>query len=768
MRALPFALLLAGCSLINPYDFVGPDGAVDAGPPEGDAGPGGDGGLDAAVDAGAPCDCEDGSLCLEGMCRDVTDLAVGDRHMCALAGGRVFCWGDNARCELGDCDATTDIAVEVPLDQAAVDVDLGEQFGCAVLETGSVRCWGSRDGNRLGGPQTEDRLVAVNNLPAMVEVDLGTTHACARAADGELYCWGDNSRSQAADGVGIVQATRVAGDVTAFAAGDQFTCAADTSRVYCWGSATNGRLGEALMLFSVAPSSPQVVPGINGTILQLTAGERHACALVADSPANEVWCWGDNTRAQVSIGGGFGVSPPTVVNLPGNPVAIAAGAETTCATTANGAVRCWGDNRFGQLGPDGPSDTGAPTVVTDLNASEIAMGGATGCVHTRDGLRCWGDDRFGQQGRRSLIHGPQRAGAGVDLTASEIAMGDQFLCAATDAPAGQALCFGRGGRGQLGDMIGQSSSSPRPVFGLLPYRSIRAGQAHVCTVTDGDGVQCWGNGGGFRQGNNSSNDVLAPGMQLQPSMIEVEAVAPGGSHTIVLSNRQPGQTRFAGGANDFDQLGIDSATQRVFVEAPIDFPSTGVVDISAGTHFTCALAQSRIYCWGSGERGQIGATGMSAMSVAVILNEANQMWVDYATACAQVGTAGELQCWGDDPYGAFEPAMGWTDSPRAVATPRTSAPTAVAIGPGQVCVVQDSIAYCRGDNRRGQLGVAGADGNAFVEITNFTDVSDIQAGDGVTCALRSSGEVWCWGRDAHGALGVGRALQDPTPGPVAL
>ncbi|HJL01140.1 MAG TPA: hypothetical protein RMH85_15935 [Polyangiaceae bacterium LLY-WYZ-15_(1-7)] len=106
---------------------------------------------------------------------DVTQIAVGHEHSCAISGGSVFCWGSNEEGQIGDgsieghstcTTATTTVdcllsPTEVDLEGTAVAVAAGFQTTCALLDDGSVWCWGWNGRRQLG---REDRLPSATPL----------------------------------------------------------------------------------------------------------------------------------------------------------------------------------------------------------------------------------------------------------------------------------------------------------------------------------------------------------------------------------------------------------------------------------------------------------------------------------------------------------------------------------------------------------------------------------------------------------------------------
>ena len=139
-----------------------------------------------------------------------TRLAVGGAHACArLEGGAVRCWGDGAVGQLGYGTTTASgvppaQAGDVPLGGAAVDVVAGAAHACALLVSGSLRCWGANDSGQLGlghtqaigDDETPDQAGAVGLPGPVLEVAAGRQHTCARLEGGVLRCWGEGGLGQ--------------------------------------------------------------------------------------------------------------------------------------------------------------------------------------------------------------------------------------------------------------------------------------------------------------------------------------------------------------------------------------------------------------------------------------------------------------------------------------------------------------------------------------------------------------------------------------------
>lgn len=100
--------------------------------------------------------------------------------------------------------------------------------------------------------------------------------------------------------------------------------------------------------------------------------------------------------------------------------------------------------------------------------------------------------------------------------------------------------------------------------------------------------------------------------------------------------------------------------------------------------------------------------------------------------------------------------------------PETPAPPSVvqiSAGSWHTCALKsDGSVYCWGRNYYGQLGDGTtADSAAPRRVVNLAGVKQISAGGGYTCALKTAGTVYCWGQNDSGELGNGTFVHATTP-----
>jgi cysteine-rich repeat protein len=142
--------------------------------------------------------------------RTVKTFSTGDRVTCALLdNGSVKCWGANRWGEGGgggSCLAASDLVARPFIDwgtgRKAKSISLSGIHLCAVLDDGTVKCLGNNDVGQLGIGSTDPQdgqsapLQAVPLERPALQVAAGEFHTCAILDDGVIRCWGGNARGE--------------------------------------------------------------------------------------------------------------------------------------------------------------------------------------------------------------------------------------------------------------------------------------------------------------------------------------------------------------------------------------------------------------------------------------------------------------------------------------------------------------------------------------------------------------------------------------------
>ncbi len=337
-----------------------------------------------------------------------TMIAISaDIHTCALtASGGVKCWGRNGSGELGDgtnTDSTTPVDV-IGLESGVIAVTTGVVHTCALMANGGVKCWGGNGNGQLGdGTQTSHIAPAdvVGLISEVVAISAGSYYNCALMATGGVKCWGSNSDGQLGDASYTDRLTPVDVEgltgVAVIAAGLAHTCAVtNNGGVKCWGHNAYGELGDGSTRRSKIPVD---VNGLSSGVVSVDVGSRHTCALTA---SEVVKCWGWNYYGQLGDGTRQDSTLPVdVVGLSSAVTAITIGSSHTCALTTTGAAKCWGYNYYGQLGDSTTTNHSRPVDVSGLSSgvAVISAGDASTCAVIIGGVvKCWGSNSNGQLG----------------------------------------------------------------------------------------------------------------------------------------------------------------------------------------------------------------------------------------------------------------------------------------------------------------------------------------------------------------------------------
>jgi alpha-tubulin suppressor-like RCC1 family protein len=134
-------------------------------------------------------------------------VAFGEVSCALLETGDVFCWGTAPSGELGSGIANDVSATPVRVDVATTGEKVvrlspssaqGSGHICALMSTGTVRCWGNGSLGDLGIGSTANVGDGPNEMPpadvvlggTAVDVAAGDFHSCAQLDDGSVECWG--------------------------------------------------------------------------------------------------------------------------------------------------------------------------------------------------------------------------------------------------------------------------------------------------------------------------------------------------------------------------------------------------------------------------------------------------------------------------------------------------------------------------------------------------------------------------------------------------
>ncbi|MDC0149823.1 hypothetical protein OAI65_02735, partial [Candidatus Poseidoniales archaeon] len=324
------------------------------------------------------------------------------QHFCStMDDGSLYCWGNNDYGQLGlghlctpgsyinGCNGnyghSSPSQVSLPAGRTATAVSTGYMHTCAILDDGSVWCWGGNGQGELGVGnasnsglwRTSPNAVMMPSGTTAVALALGDQHSCMVVDDGRAFCWGDGNRGHNGDGTTYDRntPTQVSGTASyvSISSGPQHSCAiTNLGTVQCWGLNNEEQLGlgyDGNYEYST-PQNTALPAGIK--VSSIASGSEHACAVLETM---SVYCWGMDDQGQLNTAyecendytngcSGNGRSTPAPAQLPAGRggIAVTAGYHFTCVFIDNGGVYCFGENNDGQLG-NGSTEGSGPNYV---------------------------------------------------------------------------------------------------------------------------------------------------------------------------------------------------------------------------------------------------------------------------------------------------------------------------------------------------------------------------------------------------------------------
>jgi hypothetical protein len=201
-------------------------------------------------------------------------------------------------------------------------------------------------------------------------------------------------------------------------------------------------------------------------------------------------------------------------------------------------------------------------------------------------------------------------------------------------PDNTARCWGRNGRGQLGNGTTTNSSTPVPVSGMTTAAALTHGLYHSCALLQDGTPQCWG--------ESDWGQIGAPGMAFSSVPVTVGGigkaafVAGGFYHTCAA--RTDG-TLWCWGRNDFGQLGDGTTTSTA---SPVQVRGiAGARAVAGGGTHSCALMpDASVWCWGEGTFGELGTGNTTSSPVPVKMNKTGSTWTSSDRSVATVDATG--------------------------------------------------------------------------------------------------------------------------------
>ena len=620
----------------------------------------------------------------------------------------------------------------------------------------------------------------------------GDLYTCGIRSDGTLWCWGFDGYGRLGRGSFPAQFDTNS-NWAGFTASSITGCGTRTDRtLWCFGQNTDGQLGTG------TESGGQV--GTNTNWADITAGIIHSCGTHTDGT---LWCWGSGYRGLIGDGTTTSRSTPVQVGTNTNWADIDAGSYHTCGIGTDGTLWCWGNSALL------PNQVG-----TNTNWTDITGGGEHTCGLRSDGsLWCWGDNSFGQLGDGTTTSRATPVQVGTNTNWTNIDAGGTHTCGLRDD--GTLWCWGSGYNYRLGDGTTTTRITPTQIGTSTNWSDITASTSHTCGIRTDGTAWCWGYNqyGSVGDGTtvarsvptqiyeNSSLNFADPVGKLYPAVAPTSPsiVLASKTETSVTVTMTPGDD---GGRPITDytiQTSTDGTTWTTFVDGVSASTSITVTDLTRGTSYQFRVAQTTAEGtspWSTAltniipavtpaEPTNIAVTSKTATTLTISWtapDDGGQPITDYTIQTSTNGTTwttfadgvstnttttitgltrgltylfrvSAINTEGSGPFTLFGQPNTW----RAVAT-----------GNFHTCAIRTTgTLWCWGSNSFGQLG-----SGTTVDIQSPTQIGDendwvsLSADQNYVCAIKTNGTLWCWGSNANGHLGDGTTATRLSPNQV--
>lgn len=353
------------------------------------------------------------------------------------------------------------------------------------------------------------------------------------------------------------------------------------------------------------------------------------------------------------------------------------------------------------------------TVLREDVFVSLAIGRDHTCAVTETGsVYCWGSNNWGSLGKKGMSQTRVPLKLNIDSDVRDISCGNSHCYVNTDAGFYK---WGDNTFSQLGQKkiltVDYIDTPQRTTIKGVGVQSLTADSLNTFAIDNDGKLYGWGMNFSGQIGDGTTEERTDPvevdmtGVMKESSVVSVSS---GASHTCAVDSI--GKV-YCWGNNDVGQLG-DGTTDNSFV--PVEVDMTGdlsgktVVNVSTGSKYTCVLdIDGNVYCW-----GVLLEKVIASPSYIVLENPAVSLSVNNSNACA-LDNEGTVWCWGSNSVGQLG-------------------------HPG----LEDSLDPVEVNSKLGDL--------------KNKDIVDIKMGGNHSCALDSSGDVFCWGSNNNGQVGTGK------------
>jgi alpha-tubulin suppressor-like RCC1 family protein len=339
----------------------------------------------------------------------------------------------------------------------------------------------------------------------------------------------------------------------------------------------------------------------------------------------------------------------------------------------------------------------------------------------------------------------------------------------------QVYSFGSGANGRLGLGNKKGQFTPMLIENLVgKITAISAGGYHSLILNSQDQVFSFGGNDCGQLGTRDKKGKLVPTLITNSKIGKITAISAGGNHSLILNSE--GQV-FSFGANDHGKLGLGNWDKEKLNPTLITYSLIGqieppesarVIAISAGSDHSLLLNdQGQVFSFGKGEYGRTGLGDEYDRSIPISIKGLTEEKVVAISAGADhslfLAAQGQVFSCGFNADGRL--GLGHKRNqfvPTLIEAPWVGEVVAISAGGfHSILLNSQGQIYLFGSKNLGP-SILGVKGNfkipTLIESPELGEVMAISAGGGHNLVCNSQGQIFGFGDNNFGRLGLGKKV----------
>jgi len=653
----------------------------------------------------------------------------------------------------------------------------GGYHSLQVTRRGLLRAAGLNDSGQLGDGTDITRSTPVSVAAYVTTVAAGSGHSLYLTDDGILWAMGNNYSGQLGDGTTTDRSTPVpvATDAIAVAAGDFHSLyLTDDGTLWAMGRNNYGQLGNGTTISQSTPVK------IATHVIAMSAGYDHSLYVTDDGI---LWGMGTNGYGQLS-GANTGKQHNTPVPVAADVAFAAAGFACSFYVTRDGTLWALGKNDAGQLGDGTTTNRSAPVPIA-TNVTSVAARDCHSLYATGNGnVWAMGLNNYGQLGDGTTTerHTPVLVFNAGELNPSGAPM-IATQPASRTVSAGHSAAFTISATGNPFPTLQWQSTSdgltwtnipgaPTATLTLNTVTTTMNGTLYRCVATNSQGTDTsnaatltvnasdsGGTGGGGGGGGGAPSLLwLAATAVLLALRKNFQRAVKYRRLPSLLTARSAAQTsrlgslRYSHSRQQQPTRAMTTHNNTPTAPNPATAAIAALRRLLAKTAPTFAFAAGLFAILSSSPAFSVRAASPAPTLVTPAAGAYHSL---YVTADGQLWSMG-LNHYGQLGLGYVTE---YVDQITPQAVPGATNVIAVAAGHGHsLYVAGDGQLWAFGDNSAGQLGQGYKDDIPHpspLKVPSATNVIAVAAGNAHSLYVTGDGQLWAFGYNAFGELGIG-------------